>query len=96
MNIDLYAIEFNIFKMYNSMLGENGYIQRISDHCIFMAFLSNLNGNKSLIKNQLNTSLTSLFEKHKLINNPVIYVDDLDLSDNNFSDKLSLFLNSAL
>lgn len=90
--IDEYAIEFDIFRMYSSMIGSCDYIQRIENHCIFLTFLSKMTGNTALLKNQLEASLISLFEKNKLISNPVISVDELDQSDDDFTEKLSAFL----
>ncbi|MBI9106061.1 MAG: hypothetical protein JEZ04_04900 [Spirochaetales bacterium] len=95
-SIDDYVIERNIFKMYYSMLGGKGYIQRLSKHCIFLTFLSRFKVNTSIITNQLQASLLSLFEKNKLIGNPKIFVDEINLNEKDFPDKLDLFLSSVL
>ena len=87
--IDFYVLERDIYKMYYSMLGSNGIIQRISSHSLLLLYLYSSDLDTSIILNQFQTSLLSLFKVNIQRETPDIIVKEVDLSEENCSESIA-------
>ena len=93
--VDLFMIERDIFKVFNSMLNNLGCIIRLSDYRLFMLFLSGINNAESIFSNQISASLLSLFEKKVIINTPDVRLSDVTLAEDNLHSTIEDFINSC-